>query len=211
MNTLIRNEKENEYREIEELTREAFWNKDVPGCDEHFILHNLRKCPEFIPELDFVAVVNGEPVGNIVYSKSIVTNSEGVRNEVITFGPISVLPSHQKKGVGSSLIMHSIKTAKDMGYSAILIYGDPRYYSRFGFRCAEKYDICSFDGKYAAALLALPLQPNAFDMISGRFNECAAFHTDEARFNEFEKTFPIKEKSITETQQEFRLLASLTY
>ena len=207
----IRNEKMCDYRAIEELTREAFWDVHVPGCNEHFILHNLRKCAEFIPELDFIAVVNGKLVGNIVYCKSIVTDSAGFRNEVITFGPISVLPSYQKQGVGSALIIHSIMIAKSMGFSAVLIYGDPRYYRRFGFRCAEKYDICSSDGKFAAALLALPLRPNAFDMISGRFDEGEAFNADEAAFIKFEATFPAKKQSITETQQAFRFLASLRY
>lgn len=51
----IRLEKPEDYRTVEELTREAFWNVYVPGCTEHFMIHNLRNHKEFIKELDLVA------------------------------------------------------------------------------------------------------------------------------------------------------------
>jgi len=53
---LIRKECENDYRQVEELTREAFWNLHVPGCDEHYLVHVMRSHSDFIPELDFVAI-----------------------------------------------------------------------------------------------------------------------------------------------------------
>lgn len=211
MNIEIRREKECDYRAVEELTRDAFWNIHVPGCNEHFLLHILRQSSDFIPELDFVALIDGVLVGNIVYSRAIVTDTSGIHHNVITFGPVSVLPLYQKQGVGSALIKHSLQAARDMGYSAVLIYGDPRYYSRFGFRCAEKYDICSADGKYSVALMALPLQPDALNTISGRFEECAAFNINEDEAAEFEAKFPFKEKKITESQQDFKIISSLRY
>ena len=53
----IRNEEEAEWRVVEELTRDSFWNYFQPGADEHFLLHKLREHPDFIKELDFVATV----------------------------------------------------------------------------------------------------------------------------------------------------------
>ena len=69
MNLIIRHEQKNEYRTVEELIREAFWNLYVPGCSEHFCLHNMRDSSDFIPELDFVAELDGKIIGNIVYTR----------------------------------------------------------------------------------------------------------------------------------------------
>ena len=158
MDLIIRNEQINEYRTVEELTREAFWNLYVPGCNEHFILHNLRNRSDFIPELDFVAEKEGQIVGQIVYSRGIIKYIQDAEKEVISFGPVSVLPALQKQGIGSTLITHTINLAQEMGFPAICIYGDPRYYSRFGFRCAEKYEIKTADEKFAVALQVRGLQ-----------------------------------------------------
>ena len=122
MDLIIRNEKIDEYRTVEELTREAFWNLYVPGCNEHFVLHNLRKSTDFIPELDFVAQRENQIVGHIIYTRGIIKDKQGTENEVISFGPVSVLPVFQKQGVGSALIFHTINIAKNMGYPAIFIY-----------------------------------------------------------------------------------------
>lgn len=211
MDLVIRNEKINEYRVVEELTRETFWNLYVPGCSEHFVLHNLRDSTDFIPELDLVAQRESRTIGHIVYTRGIIKDNQDAEKEVISFGPVSVLPAFQKQGVGSALIFHTINIAKGMGYPAIFIYGDPRYYCRFGFRCAEKYDIKAADGKFAVALLALELQPNALNNMPGRFIESVAYEVDEKKLEEFDRTFPYKEKTGTDSQREFRFLVSLRY
>jgi len=207
----IRNEQEEDYRTVEGLVREAFWNLYVPGCNEHFVLHNLRKSSDFVPELDFVAEKEGQIVGQIVYTRGVVRGEGTGEEEVISFGPVSVLPAIQRRGIGSGLITHTIALARDMGYLAICIYGDPRYYSRFDFRCAEKYDIKTVDDKFAVALQVLELRQGALSNVSGRFIESAAFTLDESGFAQYDATFPPKEKKETESQREFRLLASLRY
>ncbi len=209
---LLRNENEIDFRTVELLVREAFWNLYVPGCNEHFVLHNLRQSADFIPELDFVAERQGQIVGQIAYSRGVLAGESSARHDVICFGPVSVLPAFRKQGIGSALIVHSIGVAGKMGYPAILIYGDPRYYSRFGFRCAEKYDIRTADGKFAVALQALELKPGALQNMPGRFIESSAFEVDEAEFAKFEAGFPFKEKkSNLESQLQFKILASLRY
>lgn len=211
MELVIRHEKESDYRIVEELTREAFWNIHVPGCDEHFCLHNLRNSPDFIPALDYVALDGGQIVGHILYSRATIVDSQGRQKEVLCFGPVSVLPSLQKMGIGSALIHHSIGAAKATKYPAICIYGDPRYYGRFGFRCAERYEIKTSDDKYAFALMALELKPNALSNISGRFIESPAFYHKESEFVEFDSTFAKKEKAETDSQREFGLMVTLRY
>jgi putative acetyltransferase len=207
----IRPEKAPEYRAMEELTRDAFWNVHVPGCQEHFILHNLRRSVDFIPELDFVAVWGKQVVGNIVFSMAKIVDDSGGSHPVIAFGPISVRPDFQRQGIGGALIRHSMAAARALGYTAVCIYGDPRYYSRFGFRCAERFDIKTSDGKFAVALLALELSPGSLQGIQSRFLESPAFEVDEHEYAAFERTFPPKEKLRTPTQDEFRVIASLRY
>ena len=211
INLTIRNEGGKDYRAVEQLIREAFWNLYVPGCNEHIIIHNLRKSSDFIPELDFVAEKEGLIVGQIVYSRGIIKMQRGEEKEVIGFGPVSVLPAFQKQGIGSTLINHTINLAKNMGYSAICIYGDPRYYSRLGFRCAEKYDIRTSDAKFAVALQVLELKKGVLNNMPGKFIESAAFAVDENEFAQYDATFPFKEKTENRSQQEFKLLASLRY
>jgi putative acetyltransferase len=210
-NFSIRKEREEDYRNVEQLVREAFWNLYVPGCDEHFILHNLRHSQDFIPELDFVAEKEGHIVGQIVYSRGSIKDEHDEEKEVITFGPVSVLPAFQRQGIGSALITHTVGLARDMGYRAICIYGDPRYYSRFGFRCAEKYDIKTPDGKFAVALQVLELKQGALNGMTGRFIESNAFEVDQAAFARYDSTFPLRERKEADSQREFRLLASLRY
>jgi putative acetyltransferase len=211
INLTIKKEQKEDYRIVEQLVREAFWNLYVPGCNEHFVLHNLRKSSDFVSELDFVAEKDGQIVGQIAYTRGIVKGEGTDEEQVVGFGPVSVLPAYQRGGIGNALITHTIALARDMGYPAICIYGDPRYYSRFGFRCAEKYDIKTADDKFAVALQVLELRQGVLTNVSGRFVESAAFTVDESGFAQYDATFPPKEKRETESQREFRLLASLRY
>lgn len=191
---VLRKEVESDFRVVEELTREAFWNNHVPGCNEHYLLHIMRSVDSFIHDLDIVAEVNGRIVGNIVYTKAKIIGDNGMYHEVITFGPISVLPDFQGHGIGSILIEHTKQLAKELGYKAILIYGDPDYYKRFGFLPAESYDIATADNMYAVALQAAELLPGALSEISGCFNEDEVYEVDEESAIEFDKGFEAKEQ-----------------
>lgn len=142
---LIRNEKPEDHRIVEELTREAFWNLYVPGCDEHYLLHVLRQHEDFIPELDFVAEADGKIVGNIVYTKAKLVDEQGTEKEIVSFGPISVLPEYQRKGIGKALLLHSFQKASELGYDAIVIFGHPGNYVSRGFKSCKKYNVCVGD------------------------------------------------------------------
>ena len=202
MEISLRLETENDHRIVEELTREAFWNVYIPGCDEHLLIKNLRKTKKFMPDFDFVAEHDGKIVGNIVSMEASVRNG-GREYPVLTFGPVSVLPEYQKSGVGSKLVRHTIQLAKEMGYKAIIIDGDIEYYGRFGFKVSREFRITNKEKKYPAALLVLELYPHALDGIEGVFDESAAYVIDEKELAEFEKGFPQKEKFSTESQKRF--------
>jgi len=195
----LRLEEEKDYNSVENLTREAFWNVYKPGCDEHLLVHNIRKANEFIKDLDYVAVSNDEVIGNIVYVKARII---GVNKEydVLTFGPVSVLPMYQKKGIGKELIEHTIKKSKEMGFNAIIIYGNPKYYERFGFINTKGYGITDMEGNYSNALMALELYPNSLENVSGKFFEGEVYKIDKKELEIYEKNFPYKEKLVLDTQ-----------
>ena len=201
MKITLRLEEEKDYRTVEELTRAAFWNVYKPGCDEHFVLHNLRSSPNFLPELDLVAEQNGMVVGNIIYSKCKVISDTGKEQEVLTFGPVSVLPAYQGQSIGSLLIRHTLKLAKQMGFKAVIIFGNPAYYQRFGFEPALKFSISTAEGKNFDAFMVKELTKGSLQGISGRvFLDEAFFNIDKAELELYDSTFPLREKKVTDTQ-----------
>jgi len=199
MNIEIRNEIENDYSETENITREAFWDVYKPGCNEHLVLHNLRLSTAFIPELDFVACDNGKVIGNIVYSKAVVTDGNK-KTDVLCMGPLCVLPEYQKKGIGSLLLKTSIKKATSLGFRAVIIFGNPAYYHRFGFASAEAFGIKTKEGLNFDAFMALELFKGALEGINGSFFEDKAFEVKEEELEKFESRYPHKEKHVREGQ-----------
>ena len=169
MNMSIRVEEERDYRSVEELTRETFWNLYVPGCDEHYLAHVMRKHADFIPELDFVVVHDNKIIGNIMFAKSQVVDAHDSSHTLptITFGPVSVLPQFQKQGIGSALITHSIAQAKAYNYPAIIIQGHPHNYCKHGFRNGRTGSV------YSVTIII-----NTIKMVSRTFHECATEITD---------------------------------
>jgi predicted N-acetyltransferase YhbS len=200
INVIIRPENSNDYREVENLTREAFWDLYKPGCDEHLIVHKIRSHPDFISELDLVAEQDNKIVGNIIYSKSKVVGPHKPEHEVITFGPVSVLPSLQNKGIGSALIEQTIQMAKNMGYIAIFIFGNPDYYHRFGFENAVRFGISTSEGANFEPFMGLELHKGSLNGKSGKLFISPVFCVSEDELEAFEKSFPYKEKHVTDTQ-----------
>lgn len=200
MNISIRPEEEKDFRTVEELTREAFRDLYKPGCDEHLVVHNIRKLPVCIKELNLVVCDDDKVIGNIIYSKAKVINDQNKEFEVLCMWPVAILPAHQKQGIGSMLIKHSLKQAKQLWYTAVIIYGNPQYYHRFGFVDAKTYNIHTSDGANFDAFMALELYENSLKDISWNFYADKVFETKEEELAIFEKWFPYKEKHITDTQ-----------
>lgn len=190
----IRKTDKNEFYATENLTREAFWNLYKPGCDEHLALHQLRKSSSYVAELDFVAMANEEIIGHILTTKAQVCDHQNNIQEVLCVGPVSVSPSLQSKGIGSKLIHHSIAEARMMGFKAMILFGDPAYYHRFGFVNAQQFNITTKEGNNFDPFMVLELREHALDNVKGRFFEDEAFVTTEEDLVEFEKNFPPKEK-----------------
>lgn len=194
MEVIIRNTTKSDFEPTEHITREAFWNLFKPGCDEHLVLHNLRKSESYISQLDLVAVIGGEMVGHIISTKAKVTDKQGKEHEVLCVGPFAVLPHLQNKGIGTQLFEHSIAAAKKLGYPGMILFGNPDYYKRFGFINAQKYDITTKVGQNFDPFMVLELRESGLAHVKGKFFEDEAFTTGEDELMEFEKKFPHKEK-----------------
>ncbi len=195
----LRREFKEDFRKVETLTREAFWNVYHPGCSEHFLVHEIRLTEAFIPELDIVAERDKQLVGHIIYTRSKVITTPHCSFETITFGPISVLPAYQRQGIGSALIRHTLSIAKQMSFRAIIIFGDPSYYRRFGFRSASDFGITTADGQSFDAFMVLELYEGSMKGISGVFQHDPVFNVDPEKVAAFDNTFPVKEKRPGET------------
>lgn len=190
MNITIRNETPADYESVEKITHEAFKNAVPSDGNEAFLAHKLRNCECFVPELDFVAVADGAVVGNIMYSKAEIVNEKDETFNVLTFGPLSVALEMQKNGIGKMLIEHSLKTAKNMGFSAVVIFGHPEYYMKLGFENCGKYKITTTDGESPDYLMIFVLNKKEIEKISGKVivND-VFFNLDKAENEEFNKKF----------------------
>jgi len=191
MDILIRNEKKEEERLVEVVVREAFWNVYKPGCDEHLMLHQLRLSEDFIPELDFVAINNGRIVANIVCSRCLVEDNDNniVHNDIISIGPIGVLPDYQNKGIGGMLINMVKEESEKLGYKGIVLYGNPAYYHRFGFVNAAVYSVHTPDGTNFEDFMALELGDGRMQGIQGNCYESKAFEIKPDDLVKFETEF----------------------
>ncbi len=203
---IIRLETEKDYRAVEELTREAFWNVYKPGADEHYYVHQMRKHPDFIPELAFVIEKNKKIVGNIMYTKAWLEDENGVRKEIISFGPICVAPEYQRQKLGKELIEHSFDVARQMGYDVNINFGNPgNYVSRRFVSCKKKSVSYIFEGNFPTALLVCELVPGILDgkkwmYIPSTAADCCE---DVAAVEAFDATFSFKEKMWMPSQEEF--------
>jgi putative acetyltransferase len=205
MDIIIRNETENDYRAVEELTREAFWNLYFPGCNEHYLVHKMRNHPDFLKEFDFVAECDGKIVGNIMYTRSWLVDETGKEMEILCFGPICVLPEYQRKGIGSALITHTRDIAIQKGEKAIVIFGDPHNYCKHGFKSAKDLNISDMNGSYPHGMLALELEEGALAGHAWKYRYSEVYEIDEKDVDEFDSHFVKKEKGYRYTQEIFSI------
>ena len=138
---VIRQEQPNDFREVENLTREAFWNVYRPGCTEHYVLHQYRTNPDFIPELDLVMEVGGKIIGHVMFSKAELVLNDGNRKPSWTFGPISIHPDYKRKGYGLQLLQYALEKARQMGIGFLCMEGNIEFYRHAGFDLASKLNI----------------------------------------------------------------------
>ena len=119
MNISIRNETPKDYREVEELVRESFWNVYCPGCLEHYVLHVLRDDPAFVKELDFVMEKDGVIIGQNMFMRAVIASDDGRQIPIMTMGPICIANDCKRQGYGKMLLDYSVEKARELGCGAL--------------------------------------------------------------------------------------------
>mgnify|MGYP003566077030 CR=1 FL=1 len=142
-----------------------------------------------------------------MYTKSYVTSIDDPSKviDTVTFGPISVLPEWQRKGIGTALIKESMQKAKAMGYKAVVIQGHPHNYCRHGFKNSKDFNISDADKRFPYGLLALELKNDVFKGNSWIYSESPVYSFDSDNAAEFDKLFAAKKKEYRYTQEEFSI------
>ena len=163
----IRLETKDDYRAVENLTCESFWNVYRPGCMEHYVLHRYRDDPAFVPELDFVMELDGELIGQVIYVRSEIDCDDGRKVPIMTFGPLGIAPAYKRQGYGKQLLDYSMEKAKEMGAGALAITGNIDFYGKSGFVPAKTKGVRYADDPEADYFLIKELTPGFLDGISG--------------------------------------------
>ncbi|SET06199.1 GNAT family N-acetyltransferase [[Clostridium] polysaccharolyticum] len=196
-NYTIRLEEKKDYGAVENLVREAFWNVYRPGCSEHYVIHMLRDDSAFVPELDFVMEQDGKLIGQNMFMKTIIEADDGRTIDVLTMGPIGIIPDLKRKGYGKALLDYSLKKATKMGFGAVLFEGNIDFYSKCGFSFAREFGIRYHDlpeGEDDSFFLCKELIPEYLDGITGVYQTPKGYYVKEEDVEEFDKGFPTKEK-----------------
>lgn len=194
---IIRLERNEEYREVENLVREAFWNVYRPGCLEHYVLNQLRNDPAFIKELDFVIEKNGRIIGQNMFMKAVIKADNGREIPILTMGPICISPELKRKGYGKILLDYSLEKAAELGYGAVCFEGNIEFYGKSGFTFAREYRIRYHglpEGEDDSFFLCKELIPGYLNGITGVYATPQGYFVDEDAAEEFDKEFAYKEK-----------------
>ena len=194
---IIRREEAEDFRTVEELIRESFWNVYCPGCSEHYVMHVLRDDPAFVKELDFVMEQDGRIIGQNMFMETVIEADDGRTVDVLTMGPICITPELKRKGYGKKLLDYSLEKAAEMGFGAVLFEGNIAFYGKSGFTYAREFGIRYHDlpeGEDDSFFLCRELIPGYLDDVAGVYQTPKGYYVDPSEVKEFDKSFPPKKK-----------------
>ena len=196
---IIRQETPEDYRAVENLVRESFWNVYRPGCQEHYVLHCLRDDPAFVPELDFVMEKGGELIGQNMFMRAHIQADDGRQLPIMTMGPICIAPAYKRQGYGKMLLDYSLEKARAFGCPALCFEGNILFYGKSGLTYASDYHIRYHDlpeGADASFFLCKELIPGYLGHVSGLYGPPEGYFVAEKNpeaFEAFDAQFPRKE------------------
>ncbi len=200
MNTFdytIRLERKDEHRAVENLVREAFWNVYCPGCLEHYVLHQMRNHPDFIPELNYVMEKDGRVIGQNVFVRAVIRADDDRNIPIAAMGPICIAPELRRQGYGKLLLDYTLEKAREFGIKALCFEGNIDFYGKSGFDYASKFGIRYHglpEGADASFFLCKELKEGYLSGITGEYTPLDCYFVDESEAEVFDKTFPLKEK-----------------
>lgn len=195
----IRLERKEDHRETETLVRESFWNVYRPGCLEHFVLHELRADPAFVPQLNFVMEQGGRIIGQNLFMHAVINADDGREIPIMTMGPICICNELKRQGYGKILLDFSLEQAAAMGCGAVCFEGNIDFYGKSGFTYAREFGIRYHglpQGEDDSFFLCKELREGYLTGITGEYATPQGYFVDEKEAEEFDKQFPPKEKLV---------------
>ncbi|MBQ2669526.1 MAG: N-acetyltransferase [Clostridia bacterium] len=205
-NYIIRHEEKKDYREVENLVRESFWNVYRPGCMEHYVLMKFRDNPDFVPELDYVMEKDGKIIGQNIFVKAVIKADDGRDIPIMAMGPICIAPELKRQGYGKILLDYCLERAAQLGCGAVCFEGNIGFYGKSGFTYASKFGIRYHglpEGADASFFLCKELKEGYLNGITGEYAPPKGYFAAEQNPEEFIKydaQFPQKEKKILPRQ-----------
>ncbi len=196
-NCIIRLERPEDHREVETLVRESFWNVYRPGCLEHYVLHQLRNDPDFVPQLDFVMELNGRIIGQNMFMRAHISADDGRSVPIMTMGPICITPELKRQGYGKMLLDDSLEQAAALGCGALCFEGNIQFYGKSGFDYAHSFGLRYRDlpaGADDSFFLCKELIPGYLNGVTGEYAPPKGYFVDEAEAEEFDRQFAPKVK-----------------
>lgn len=194
---VIRGERREEYRQVEELVRESFWDVYRPGCWEHYVLHVLREQADYVSELALVAEKDGELIGQIAFVRTTLTADDGRRIPLMTMGPLCIAPAYKRQGYGKKLLEEALRRAAALGCGALCFEGDIAFYGKSGFTYASSFGLRYHglpEGADSSFFLCKELIPGYLTGVTGEYATPAAYLVEEKDVEAFDAAFPPKEK-----------------
>ena len=195
----IRLERKEDHRETETLVRESFWNVYRPGCLEHFVLHELRADPAFVPQLNFVMEQGGRIIGQNLFMHAVINADDGREIPIMTMGPICICNELKRQGYGKILLDFSLEQAAAMGCGAVCFEGNIDFYGKSGFTYAREFGIRYHglpQGEDDSFFLCKELREGYLMGITGEYATPQGYFVDEVAAEVFDKQFPPKEKLV---------------
>ena len=162
----IRDETAADHEAVHRLNASAF---DTPA--EARLVDRLREDGEATVSL--VAIFADAIIGHILFSEVRLDGNAGVK--IAGLAPMAVAAEFRRRGIGSALVEAGLQRCRDIGYDAVVVLGEPAFYSRFGFRPAVEFGLGSEYDVPAEYFMALELHPQALQEASGRVRYARAF------------------------------------
>jgi len=162
MEISIRQEQPKDFDAVYELNENAFDTNE-----EAELVNRLRMGEAFIPELSLVALSESKVVGHILFTKIQIESSSGDMFNSLALAPMAVQNSLQNQGIGSKLIQFGLDIAASLGFNSVIVLGHEKYYPKFGFSPASKFDIKAPFNVPDTAFMGLELQPDSLKVPNG--------------------------------------------
>ncbi|MBR5366198.1 MAG: N-acetyltransferase [Clostridia bacterium] len=139
----------------------------------------------------------GRLIGQNMFMKTVIDADDGRVIDVLTMGPICIANDLKRKGYGKKLLDYSLEKAEAVGFGAVLFEGNIGFYGKSGFDYASRFGIRYHnlpEGADSSFFLCRELIPGYLDGITGVYQTPPGYYVDEAEAEEFDRTFPKKEK-----------------